>query len=673
MKFTFNEIKNLENVSNESRRCFNFQGTRKLYNREKKSFRGLDMGQSSKFTSLTRSPTLTSTPSSTLNELIDDEITPISVETLLNTQEITSVEKQESKPIEEILKMVFTGNKEKIQDVTTKKEFINSLKEVNPESFIEIFKTLGEKLFDDEKESSTTKEIEENVINIATETSAETASKIDITTPINTQLATPMATPLNNVFLDENLLTSSSVINKENDDKTLFLPKTPSVDIFALPVIDTQMNQIMPSPDVFSPINGLIQKETTLPCNIPSTPITPINPLTTPVMDIESCFSDTIVSKDELNPFKSPIPMIEGTPIINASPAISTIASPVETLLNTPQVASPFIGMFNDVTRTNSLSSINDLFNPSPVISGSTSSSTFIPPLQNPSLAESIIMASPLLQNNVNSVVESPFAFPVMSTPNLSTTSTSDINNESFAVPIMPIDSSIFEGGDLLGNEDVTVASTKSSNQESKEEKDTNLEKVSMLLKELNNIINGNETSTSSVEESDHKECETPLCDEDFGAFPEELSFPSIETIKQCNVNELTFDFTNENITKLVHLAPIEVVMEDVIELEKLAKLKRGKGRPRKPRKFSICPFMSCRKKFNREFNLKEHIRIHNPKRNKDFTCKFCNDSFFSASVLSRHIASIHEGEKFHCKKCGKTFNRKDALHRHEKTSCHFN
>ncbi|OUM56393.1 hypothetical protein PIROE2DRAFT_23239, partial [Piromyces sp. E2] len=72
-----------------------------------------------------------------------------------------------------------------------------------------------------------------------------------------------------------------------------------------------------------------------------------------------------------------------------------------------------------------------------------------------------------------------------------------------------------------------------------------------------------------------------------------------------------------------------------------------------------------CHKKFNREFNLKEHIRIHNPKRNKDFVCHLCNEGFYSSSVLSRHVASIHQGEKFFCKNCGKKFNRKDALHRH--------
>lgn len=676
MKFTLNEIKNLENVSNQ-RRCLSCQErTRNLCKGRDyiSHFRGLDY-ESNEFTGSTSS--VTSSPSSpTLNEIFDNEIIPVSVETLLDAQEKTlvediAIENQESKPIEEILKMVFAGNKEKIQDVTTKKEFIDSLKDVDPESFMEIFKTLGEKLFEDEKEYSSNG-IEENIIDTATQTSTKINSKIDNSSTINTQLATPMSTPLNNVFLDENLLSSSSVINKENDDETLFLTKTPSVDLFALPVIDSQMNQIMPSPDVFSPINGLIQKENSLSCNIPSTPITPINPLTTPVMDIEPCFSDatSIVSKDELNPFKSPIPMIERTPLINVSPAISTTASPVDVLLNTPHMASPFVGMFNEVNRTNSISSINDLFTPSPIITNS-ASSTFIPPLQTPSLAESIIMASPLLQNNANSVVESPFAFPVMSTPNLSVNTTSNINDESFAVPTMPIASSFFEGGDLLSNEEVTTQ-PKSVNPEDKNEKDTNLEKVSMLLKELNNIINGSDL-TETENTTQKSSTENTLCDENLGAFTEELSFPSVETIKECNVNELTFDFTNENITKLVHLAPVEVVMEDVIELEKLSKLKRGKGRPRKPRKFSICPFMSCRKKFNREFNLKEHIRIHNPKRNKDYTCKFCNDSFFSASVLSRHIASIHEGEKFYCNKCGKTFNRKDALHRHEKTSCHFN
>lgn len=147
--------------------------------------------------------------------------------------------------------------------------------------------------------------------------------------------------------------------------------------------------------------------------------------------------------------------------------------------------------------------------------------------------------------------------------------------------------------------------------------------------------------------------------------------FPDVHMINSLAVQEKDFPFNPIAIHKLVKLAPIEYFQEDVKKIEKLSKLPRGKGRPRKPRKNSICPFIGCGKKFNREFNLKEHIKIHNPKRLKDFVCKYCNESFYSSSVLIRHIHSIHEGKRFVCNNCGRSFNRKDALHRHEKSSCY--
>lgn len=149
--------------------------------------------------------------------------------------------------------------------------------------------------------------------------------------------------------------------------------------------------------------------------------------------------------------------------------------------------------------------------------------------------------------------------------------------------------------------------------------------------------------------------------------------FPKVEELMNCQVDEVKFSFSEENISKLAKSAPFEIDQKEMEVIEEQCSQKRGKGRPRKPKRFYCCPFNKCGKKFNREFNLKDHIRTHNKNRSKEFECPVCKECFYRPMELRRHHSSVHEEKKFTCQSCGKKFGRKDALRRHELDSCYFN
>ena len=82
------------------------------------------------------------------------------------------------------------------------------------------------------------------------------------------------------------------------------------------------------------------------------------------------------------------------------------------------------------------------------------------------------------------------------------------------------------------------------------------------------------------------------------------------------------------------------------------------------------CTFPGCNKQFNKQTNLKSHIRIHNTERS--FMCNECGSAFRRSHDLKRHQRSLHSDVKpYGCHKCGKRFSRmvpltnKDALKRH--------
>ena len=77
-----------------------------------------------------------------------------------------------------------------------------------------------------------------------------------------------------------------------------------------------------------------------------------------------------------------------------------------------------------------------------------------------------------------------------------------------------------------------------------------------------------------------------------------------------------------------------------------------------------------CNKKFRDDHSLKIHKRIHGDLREEK--CKFCGNSFKDQRTLKKHINYIHQNgnqyKPFICKKCNKSFSRKDSLTKHWKT-----
>ncbi|KAM8866477.1 uncharacterized protein ACB058_007378 [Synchiropus picturatus] len=72
---------------------------------------------------------------------------------------------------------------------------------------------------------------------------------------------------------------------------------------------------------------------------------------------------------------------------------------------------------------------------------------------------------------------------------------------------------------------------------------------------------------------------------------------------------------------------------------------------------------LDCGKCFNLKGNLKKHERLH--KGEKPFGCSECGKSFSSKGDLTKHVRT-HTGEKpYSCSKCGKSFSRSCNLARH--------
>lgn len=79
-----------------------------------------------------------------------------------------------------------------------------------------------------------------------------------------------------------------------------------------------------------------------------------------------------------------------------------------------------------------------------------------------------------------------------------------------------------------------------------------------------------------------------------------------------------------------------------------------------------VCPLNGCDKAFKRKDNLKCHLKVHNPNRERPFACSDCDETYLRRVDLKRHIETVHEQATRHpCSKCNRTFTRKEGLYQH--------
>ncbi|KAF2432662.1 hypothetical protein EJ08DRAFT_126882 [Tothia fuscella] len=85
------------------------------------------------------------------------------------------------------------------------------------------------------------------------------------------------------------------------------------------------------------------------------------------------------------------------------------------------------------------------------------------------------------------------------------------------------------------------------------------------------------------------------------------------------------------------------------------------------------CREPECNWVFDRKYNYTQHLKTHNPNREKNHLCSFkgCSRRFSRNADLERHFDSKHRNAReFKCIYCPSGFNRKDTLRRHVEDGC---
>ncbi|KAJ1552334.1 hypothetical protein HK405_011720 [Cladochytrium tenue] len=81
------------------------------------------------------------------------------------------------------------------------------------------------------------------------------------------------------------------------------------------------------------------------------------------------------------------------------------------------------------------------------------------------------------------------------------------------------------------------------------------------------------------------------------------------------------------------------------------------------------CPHPGCDVVIRDSKNMDEHLRTHDPTREK-FPCELCGKRMTRQRDVRRHMLSHEQGGRFRCGWCGADLRRKDNLRKHRESAC---